>query len=457
MAVAFATFRNLHSSVDAWVCRAPVVKFVNGRELDWVFVDVRVCPAFRVNVHADRVWVRAGDTDMRIDYVDALSGMTTGKYVTWVLNRPGETPDGFGRRMKANFESESAAYLDSTDDCWRAVEYFAGSGHFTSACSDAGASNCHSYDRYVHHKPINGVQNIVGQGFDEMFSDDAHWRILSHGNVLHFSPVCTTFSNLATSTHQRSRANNFLGVTEEAHLANGTLLRIYHILKARSDAGHPAVFSIENPDAAMAYHPVIAAICRELGAAIVTLTFCAFGETVRKPTSFVTNSQTLIGLAEGDTILDNPEFFDDPVEFISTGLKAATQDAPITIQSIYHCANKSGCCSFRRGRHDQITVRSAIATKKRHGASLQMAWGTRGRERVVLKRVGKHTSAVTAFPTALCTFLAACLRTDAIAVKRDRAGASLTQNDRCNTTGCVFFDGHTGPCSHGVGLRVRMM
>ena len=405
--------------------------FWGGRELDWVYCDVGdESGGLERTTKRQKVFcIHADETQLKVTYPEDLSGMKPGKYVAWPESAM--SPEEFQDRIE-NF-------------CWArpsltSVEYFAGSAHLSKECAAVGFS-ARSSDLYTtpDHK---GVKHFTGVDFDtcfepSFFSDryrgDTHTYEAANTTVLHFSPVCTTYSQLATSTHQRHRGNNFLGVTQEAFKANATLLRIYHLLKGRKRAGLPPIFTIENPDSAFSYHPVIKAICREIGAVIVNLTFCAFGETHRKPTCIVTNCQTLIGLAQKENaVLETPDFFGDVCEYIEHDLVATTDDndgEPVVIEAAkWWCANKGGRCCFNRGcPHDGVTVRN-------------------GFEKGKLVSKGKDTSEVVAFPPLLCKLLASCMMTDSTRLNEERHG--YKPHPRCENPACAFLDRHAGMCSY---------
>ena len=118
-----------------------------------------------------------------------------------------------------------------------------------------------------------------------------------------FAPVCSTYSLLAASKHQRVLANNYLGVTQACYDANADLVKIYDFLIAALKQNPKFVFVIENPaTGAMQYHPLIRKMMLSvedggLGATQCEVHFCFFcerGKEVNKPTHFWTNSKNLI-------------------------------------------------------------------------------------------------------------------------------------------------------------------
>lgn len=404
--------------------------FHGGRELNWVYCDVGdETPGLERTTKRQRVFcVHADETQLKVTYPDELSGMKPGKYVAW--------PEG--AMSPEEFEDLIANTKDKrTRQPLVTYEFFAGSAHLSREFANVGFDYTLSTDLHTD-PPCYHSRHESGVDFDRCFETSTKWwsrRLLfvSTASVLHFSPVCTTYSQLATSTHQRHRGNNFLGVTKQAFEANATLLRIYHILMGRKRAGNDVIFTIENPDSAFSYHPVIKAICRDIGAVIVNLTFCAFGETHRKPTCLVTNCQTLIGLAQKENaVLDDPDFFGDVCEYIEDDLVATTDDndgEPVVIEAAkWWCSNKGGRCCFNRGcPHDGVTVRNTLQNGK-------------------IVSVGKDTSEVVAFPPMLCKLLASCMKTDATRVREERDGGK--PHPRCENPACAFLDKHAGPCSY---------
>ena len=404
--------------------------FWGGRDLDWVYCDVgdESVGLERTTKRQKVFCVHADETRLKVTYPDALSGMKPGKYVAWP--KDAMSPEEF-EDLFANFEDKRAHKPLTT------YEFFAGSAHLSREFANVGFDYTMSTDLHTN-PPCYHSRHETGVDFDRCFETSTkfwsrRFNLTSIASVLHFSPVCTTYSQLATSTHQRHRGNNFLGVTQEAFKANATLLRVYHILMGRKRAGLDVVFTIENPDSAFSYHPVIKAICRDVGAVIVNLTFCAFGETHRKPTCLVTNCQTLIGLAQKeDAVLKDPDFFGDVCEYIEDDLVATTADnngEPVTIEAAkWWCVNKGGRCCFNRGcPHDGVTVRN-------------------GFEKGKLVAKGKDTSEVVAFPSMLCKLLASCMMTDATRVREERQGYKPCS--RCENPACAFLDKHAGPCSY---------
>lgn len=244
--------------------------------------------------------------------------------------------------------------------------------------------------RYDRKEP-DGVATSCNIEWDELSAETLHW--LFGVTVLHMSPDCSTFSQLATSYHQRKVCNDFLGVSAQARIANGHLVKLFDALRARVLAPcSPLVYTIENPEATFEHHAFSTEVCKPVdeggcGGRLVRLSFCAFGERVRKNTVFLTNSPTLQWLAgEGQ----------------------------------FYCGHNRKC-AFHQRMHECVTVRNRLSKKK-----------------VVAS--GHHTSDVTAFPLALTEFVAKVIDVD--------VSKMLGSFVRCDNTRCAFGAGHRGLCSH---------
>ena len=244
--------------------------------------------------------------------------------------------------------------------------------------------------RYDRKEP-DGVEGSCNIEWDELSAETLRW--LFGVTVVHVSPDCSTFSQLATSYHQRKVCNDFLGVSAQARTANGHLVKLFDALRARVLAPRsPLVFTIENPKATFEHHAFSAEVCKPVeeggcGGRFVWVSFCAFGERVRKNTVFLTNSPTVQALA-GD--------------------------------GQFYCGHHHKCV-FHQRMHECVTVRNKVAKNK-----------------VVTS--GHATSDVTAFPLLMTQFLAKAIDVDVSKL----SGSFL----RCENTQCAFAKGHQGLCSH---------
>ena len=224
------------------------------------------------------------------------------------------------------------------------TELFSGSGRLSQAFEEEG------FDMYQLDKKTSPTRKWRK---DFGYLNEYEMRTLFSRSYLHASFPCETYSNLSTSFHMRTKENNFLGQSPASHRANGLLLKFYEALSMRFDHG-PVWFTIENPLASFHHHPIVKKICDRFQAEVVVLSYCAFGDPVRKDTVFVTNSRTLIRLSSNGR---------------------------------FRCRGTGRGCVFRPKLHRGVT--------KRFG-----------------RKEGLETSEVTAFPFPLTTFLANCILRD---------------------------------------------
>ena len=269
------------------------------------------------------------------------------------------------------------------------TELFCGSGHLALAYEREGF-RMQRYDR-----KLDGAPGRCNTDWDVITS--AELASLLAVSVVHVSPDCSTYSQLAGSRHGRKRANDFLGVSEKARRANGHAVKLFDALRARVLApDSPLIFTAENPEATFQLHPMVERLCRPVdeggcGGGVIRLSFCAFGERVRKNTVFVTNSPTLRALAGDDR---------------------------------FYCKRGNKRCPFhKRMPHEPVTVRNKF--------------DHRG------KRVtthGKSTDEVTAFPHLLSEFIAKCVDVDVARL--------MSEDSPCEHARCRFNRGHRGACSH---------
>jgi hypothetical protein len=259
------------------------------------------------------------------------------------------------------------------------TELFAGSCNLSRSLEREGFAML-KHDR----KLPRGRPDVVTTDFDQLRASQV--LRLFGVTYLHASPDCATFSQLAGSKHGRRLDNAFMGTSPQAHRMNGTLLKLYTALRVRLQAG-PFFFTLENPECTFHHHALMRSLLETEGVGLVTLSFCAFGEPVRKNTVFVTNLPTLRALAGDDAFYCGP-------------------------------ACQQGC-RFRPGGHQRITTGRRTTGKR--------------------KRDGVVTEEVTAFPPMLTDVLARCVDADV----RAACGTFVA----CNTTGCRFHAGHRGLCS----------
>ena len=269
----------------------------------------------------------------------------------------------------------------------KGTELFCGSGHLSTAFE----GEKYEMNRYDRKQP-DGAPRSCNIEWDALSADALSW--LFAVTVLHMSPDCSTFSQLATSVHRRNRSNDFLGVSHQARTANGHLVKLFDALRARVLAPHsPLVFTIENPEATFEHHAFSTEVCHPVeqggcGGRIVRVSFCAFGERVRKNTVILTNSPTLQALA-GD--------------------------------GQFYCGYNRRCAFHKGMPHEGVTVRNKLHKNK-----------------IVV--TGHSTADVTAFPILMTQFMAKAIDVDVAKLAGDFA--------RCDTTQCAFAFGHTGACSH---------
>lgn len=274
------------------------------------------------------------------------------------------------------------------------TELFCGSGHLSDALEGEGY-RMHRYDR----KQPDGAPRSCNTEWGALSVDALRWLFAK--TVLHMSPDCSTFSQLATSVHKRNRSNDFLGTSSQAFVANGHLLKLFDALRARVFAPHsPLVYTIENPEATFEYHAFSKEVCRPVeeggcGGKVVRVSFCAFGGRVRKNTVILTNSSTLYALA------GNGEFY---------------------------CGSRRRCAFHKGMVHECVTVRNKLHNNK-------------------MVVTGHATKDVTAFPILMAQFMAKAIDVDV--AKLDGVF------QRCDSTQCAFSLGHTGLCSHMMVTSAR--
>lgn len=267
------------------------------------------------------------------------------------------------------------------------AELFCGSGHLSKAFEDEG------YDMIRYDRKLkSGLAKDINTDWDLVTGPEL--STLFGVSVVHMSPDCSTYSQLAASYHGRKIANDFLGTSSQARVANGHAVKLFNALRARiALEGSPLIYTAENPEATFHHHPMVKTMCRPFAeggcdGVVVKMSFCAFGERVRKKTVFVTNSPTLVELAGKEQ---------------------------------FYC--KSAKCSFHKNmKHDTVTVRNKVGRGKR------------------LISCGQHTDEVTAFPALLCQFVAKCIDVDISNLRNE--------HEHCSFTQCVFNKGHKGLCSH---------
>lgn len=292
-----------------------------------------------------------------------------------------------GPRVEHPQITETPAFDRKVAACRKGTELFCGSGNLSKTLECEG---------YLMKRYDRNLQPVDGSCYN------TDWSVVSpeivkelfEVTVLHMSPDCSTYSQLAGSHHGRNLSNDFLGTSTQAHRANGHAVKLFKALRARMLLkSSPLVWTAENPEATFHHTPVVKQMCLPVqdggcDGKVVRLSFCAFGERVRKNTVFVTNSPTLVALAGEDQ---------------------------------FYCTDKR-CCFNKRMKHDGVTVRN-VADR-------------RGR----LVPRGRSTDSVTAFPSLLCEFVAKCVDVDVSNACDDRMA--------CDNAKCVFNRGHRGACSH---------
>jgi hypothetical protein len=237
--------------------------------------NLRRPKSIRCTIDGENKWIYVDQWDVQLSYPDLLSGLTPGPYVTLPPKMP--TPD--------------LVIINLHPDDMTGTEIFCGSGNLSTSCEKNGIK-MQRVDRVLDPGP-----NKWNDDFGKLSSDSL--RTLFGVRYVHASPDCRTFSNLQQSLNRRNVENNYLGTTKSASEANGMLLKVFYALVARFRSNNDLLFTLENPYATFHLHPLVRLICLPvdvggLGATVVTVPFCAFGERVRKPTVFVTNCKTLI-------------------------------------------------------------------------------------------------------------------------------------------------------------------
>lgn len=311
--------------------RGVVKRWSKGRDLTWIQA--------KIEGEAERTWLNVNDMDISFEHPEALDPFKEGPFV----------------------KTSSWSALTGT-------EFFSGSGRLSQALEDVGFA----MTRLDRRLPAR-TSNQWPDDFHDLNEDQL--QTLFASRYVHASFPCETYSQLSQSVHGRTHHNNFLGKTAECHLANGLLCKFYHALRSRVETGRPLLFTFENPNATFHHHPIVKRICDPVekggaGGSVVFLSFCAFGEPVRKNTVIVTNSETLVKVAGGNVL---------------------------------QCMGRKGSCSFRESGHERVTQRFDGGVK---------------------------TDQVTAFPFPLAQLIANCVKKD-LTKGRERKESSCCSEAGC--------------------------
>jgi len=125
-------------------------------------------------------------------------------------------------------------------------------------------------------------------------------------DYIHASLCCATYSPMSQEKHQRTKDNNYLGISPEAGCANEELAHLVAILQSQMRRNPAFLFSLENPGGdgggKMQHAPKIKEIIEVaeveggLGAVRCEVTYCMFERGVKKPTHIWTNSKARLTL-----------------------------------------------------------------------------------------------------------------------------------------------------------------
>ena len=248
----------------------------------------------------------------------------------------------------------SVPNFDKSRETNTAVEFFAGCGRLSDAIEKHTSLDYSTRIDFSTNFPTDCTSMRVDIGA----ISKKNLEKLMCAMLIHLSPTCSTYGQLALSIHKRTFDTNYLGVTQEAHKANGLLLRLFNALRSRQTASQmkKAIITIENPDASFHLTPIgmkMQAPIEKggLGLTLLRFSFCAFGVKWRKNSILLTNSPSLIAKFKNDS---------------------------------YVC--KGSVCRFHKCAHTPITKRCGNA--------------------------GVDTNQVTPFPTNLCVEIAKAVACD---------------------------------------------
>lgn len=176
-----------------------------------------------------------------------------------------------------------------------AVEFFAGSGRLSDAIEEHTSLDYSTRVDFSTAFPL--ARKSIRKDIGALRKNEL--KQLMAAKYIHMSPTCSTYSQLASSRHKRKFETNYLGVTQDAYMANGILLRLFKAMRKRQAAAKKAIITIENPDATFHLTPIAMKMQEPLnkgglGLTLLRFSFCAFNEKWRKKSILLTNSPTLI-------------------------------------------------------------------------------------------------------------------------------------------------------------------
>ena len=116
-----------------------------------------------------------------------------------------------------------------------------------------------------------------------------------------FGFECTSFTRLQQESHRREHSNFFMGVSTLAYEANRNLMHLVAFMFLLRRRYPHVVFSLENPEATLANHPLIRHLVEQpvheggLGLLLTPVTYCYYDPAgPMKPSIFWNNSRQLL-------------------------------------------------------------------------------------------------------------------------------------------------------------------
>lgn len=153
------------------------------------------------------------------------------------------------------------------------LELFAGTRRMSDAFENQGFET-YSIEIDTDFPNINWYEDIL-----KITAEDILTKFGKPG-VIWASPVCTTFSVAAISTHREKMPNgNLAPKTEKAKHGDAMVLHTLKLIKELN----PDLFYIENPRGGLRKMDFMLGIPRH------TVTYCKYGENYMKPTDIWTN------------------------------------------------------------------------------------------------------------------------------------------------------------------------
>jgi len=145
---------------------------------------------------------------------------------------------------------------------------------------------------------------LLEEDFKDMPLDHAQLDALIGNRRVHwahFGFECTSFTRLQQESHRREHSNFFMGVSTLAYEANRNLMHLVAFMFLLRRRYPHVVFSLENPEATLANHPLIRHLVEQpvheggLGLLLTPVTYCYYDPAgPMKPSIFWNNSRQLL-------------------------------------------------------------------------------------------------------------------------------------------------------------------